>query len=98
MTIGEPANSRPVTIQADSLTSTLLVANVLLCCYKWDIAGSVNFKKTADYSLVSVLEGVGKLEVGGAVYPLEKGEHFILPSDVTEWTLSGDLQLIVSHP
>ena len=66
--------------------------------YKWDIAGSVNFKKTADYSLVSVLEGIGELEVGGAVYPLEKGEHFILPNDVTEWTLSGDMQLIVSHP
>ena len=98
LTIGEPANSRPVTIQADSLTSTLLVANDFFAVYKWDIAGSVNFKKTADYSLVSVLEGVGELEVGGAVYPLEKGEHFILPSDVTEWTLSGDMQLIVSHP
>ena len=98
LTIGEPANSRPVTIQADSLTSTLLVANDFFAVYKWDIAGSVNFKKTADYSLVSVLEGVGELEVDGTVYPLGKGEHFILPSDVTEWTLSGDLQLIVSHP
>jgi len=98
LTIGEPANSRPVTIQADSLTSTLLVANDFFAVYKWDITGSVNFKKTADYSLVSVLEGLGELEVDGAVYALEKGEHFILPSDVTEWTLSGDLQLIVSHP
>ena len=98
LTIGKPANSRPVTIQADSLTSTLLVANDFFAVYKWDIAGSVNFKKTADYSLVSVLEGLGELEVDGAVYALEKGEHFILPSDVTEWTLSGDLQLIVSHP
>ena len=98
LTIGEPANSRPVTIQADSLTSTLLVANDFFAVYKWDIAGSVNFKKTADYSLVSVLEGIGELEVDGAVYPLEKGDHFILPSDITEWTLSGDLQLIVSHP
>ena len=98
LTIGEPANSRPVTIQADSLTSTLLVANDFFAVYKWDIVGSVNFKKTADYSLVSVLEGVGELEVDGSVYQIEKGEHFILPSDVKEWTLSGDLQLIVSHP
>ncbi len=37
------------------------------------------FKKTADYSLVSTLEGIGELEVDGAVYPLEKGDHFILP-------------------
>ena len=98
LTIGEPANSRPVTIQADDLTSTLLVANDFFAVYKWDIAGSVEFKKTADYSLFSVLEGVGELTVDGLVYPIEKGSHFILPSDVTEWTLSGDLQLIVSHP
>ena len=66
--------------------------------YKWDIAGSVEFKKTADYSLFSILEGAGELTVDGLVYPIKKGSHFILPSDVTEWTLSGDLQLIVSHP
>ena len=98
LTIGEPANSRPVTIQADDLTSTLLVANDFFAVYKWDIAGSVEFKKTADYSLFSVLEGAGELTVDGLVYPIKKGSHFILPSDVTEWTLSGDLQLIVSHP
>ena len=98
LTIGEPANSRPVTIQADDLISTLLVANDFFAVYKWDIAGSVEFKKTADYSLFSVLEGAGELTVDGLVYPIEKGSHFILPSDVTEWTLSGDLQLIVSHP
>ena len=98
LTIGEPANSRPVTIQADNLTSTLLVANDFFAVYKWDIAGSVEFKKTADYSLFSILEGAGELTVDGLVYPIKKGSHFILPSDVTEWTLSGDLQLIVSHP
>ena len=98
LTIGEPANSRPVTIQADDLTSTLLVANDFFAVYKWEIAGSVEFKKTTDYSLFSVLEGAGELTVDGLVYPIKKGSHFILPSDVTEWTLSGDLQLIVSHP
>ena len=98
LTIGEPANSRPVTIQADDLTSTLLVANDFFAVYKWDIAGSVEFKKTVDYSLFSILEGAGELTVDGLVYPIKKGSHFILPSDVTEWTLSGDLQLIVSHP
>ena len=98
LTIGEPANSRPVTIQADDLTSTLLVANDFFAVYKWDIAGSVEFKKTVDYSLFSVLEGAGELTVNGLVYPIKKGSHFILPSDVTEWTWSGDLQLIVSHP
>ncbi|WP_439958960.1 hypothetical protein [Streptococcus ruminantium] len=29
---------------------------------------------------------------------MKKGSHFILPADVTEWTFTGELELIVSHP
>ena len=67
--------------------------------YKWEITGKVDFEKTADYSLLSVLAGQGKLTVDGKEYPIQKGSHFILPSDVEAWTLEGqDLELIVSHP
>ena len=56
-------------------------------------------KKTAEYSLFSVLAGQGQLTVDGKNYPIQKGSHFILPSDVEAWTLEGqDLELIVSHP
>lgn len=96
--IGQPANSRPVSIEIDDLTSTLLVANDFFAVYKWDIKGEVNFRKTQAYSLVSVIKGAGLLKVDGVDYPLNMGDHFILPSDVTSWTLSGELQLIVSHP
>ena len=66
LNIGEPANSRPVTIKADDLRSTLLVSNNFFAVYKWEI---------------------------------QKGSHFILPSDVEAWTLEGQgLELIVSHP
>lgn len=96
--IGEPANSRPVTVKSDSLNSTLLVANDFFAVYKWEIEGAAHFEKRADYYLVSVLEGLGELEVDGQEYELSKGQHFILPSDVENWSLSGDLTLIVSHP
>lgn len=96
--IGQPANSRPVTIEVDDLTSTLLVANDFFAVYKWDIKGKVDFRKTQAYSLVSVIKGAGLLKVDGVDYPLTMGDHFILPSDVTSWILSGELQLIVSHP
>ena len=99
LNIGEPANSRPVTIKADDLRSTLLVSNDFFAVYKWEITGKVNFEKTADYSLLSVLAGQGQLTVDGKNYPIQKGRHFILPSDVEAWTLEGqDLELIVSHP
>ena len=57
LTIGEPANSRPVTTKVDNLKSTLLVASDFFAVYKWEISGKADFEKTADYSLFSVLDG-----------------------------------------
>ena len=99
LNIGAPANSRPVTVKADDLTSTLLVASDFFAVYKWEVSGKVNIEKTAAYSLVSMLAGRGVLTVDGETYPIAKGDHFILPSDVKAWTFEGqDLEMIVSHP
>ncbi|HHT7815120.1 TPA: mannose-6-phosphate isomerase, class I [Streptococcus suis] len=98
MTIGQPANSRPVTLVAGNLMSTLLVANDYFAVYKWVVDGEVALKKSADYSLVSVLAGQGEIRVDGQAYPLSKGDHFILPSDVAEWEFTGRLEMIASHP
>ena len=99
LNIGEPANSRPVNLQVDDLSSTLLVANDFFAVYKWELTGQADFTKTADYTLNSVLNGQGQLTVDGQAYPIHKGDHFILPSDVASWKLEGrDLEMIVSHP
>ena len=99
LNIGAPANSRPVTVKADDLTSTLLVASDFFAVYKWEVSGKVDIEKTAACLLVSVLAGRGVLTVDGETYPIAKGDHFILPSDVEEWTFEGkDLEMIVSHP
>ncbi|MGT2715178.1 mannose-6-phosphate isomerase, class I [Streptococcus respiraculi] len=98
-TIGEPANSRPVTLYVDDLCSTLLVANDFFGVYKWEVTGEVRMKQTADYYLVSVLAGQGELGIDGQTYPIGKGDHFILPHDVKDWTLKGqDLEIVASHP
>ena len=99
LNIGAPANSRPVTVKADDLMSTLLVASDFFAVYKWKVSGKVDIEKTAAYLLVSVLAGQGVLTVDGETYPIAKGDHFILPSDVEEWTFEGkNLEMIVSHP
>lgn len=97
MTIGEPANSHPDTIQVGDLTATTYVSNPFFTVYKWTIDGHVEMKQNAPYYLVSVLDGQGQLTVDGQQTPLSKGDHFILPSDVTKWTFDGQLSLIVSH-
>ena len=99
LNIGEPANSRPVNLQVDNLSSTLLVANDFFAVYKWVLTGQAAFTKTVDYTLNSVLNGQGQLTVDGQTYPIRKGDHFILPSDVASWKLEGqELEMIVSHP
>ena len=98
LNIGEPANSRPVSTKVDDLKSTLLVASDFFAVYKWEISGKADFEKTADYSLFSVLDGQGSLNVDGQDYDIAKGGYFILPSDVQAWEIEGNLELIVSHP
>ncbi|MEY8435660.1 mannose-6-phosphate isomerase, class I [Streptococcus hyointestinalis] len=98
LTIGKPANSTPARIISGNLDLTTLVANAFFTVYKWQISDQVDFKRTAPYLLLSVLEGQGQLVIEGTSYPIKKGAHFILPHDVGSWELTGELELIVSHP
>lgn len=98
MTIGEVANSHPDAIDVSEATLTTFVSNEFFTVYKWDIHGKIEMNSTADYYLCSVLDGKGSIEEDGEIYPLEKGMHFILPSDCKKWEFQGQLELIVSHP
>lgn len=98
LTIGKPANSTPATMAVDHLESTLLVSNKFFSVYRWEVTGLVDFTQIVPYLLLSVLSGQGQLTVDGRVYDLKKGDHFILPNDVKEWSFDGQLEMIVSHP
>ncbi|MGC6985234.1 mannose-6-phosphate isomerase, class I [Enterococcus hirae] len=66
--------------------------------YEWDIKGITSFKKQAPYTLATVIDGAGESVVNEKIYPLTKGASFILPNDVTEWTVQGELSIIASEP
>ncbi|EOA2605197.1 mannose-6-phosphate isomerase, class I [Enterococcus hirae] len=66
--------------------------------YEWDIKGITSFKKQVPYTLATVIDGAGELVVNEKIYPLTKGASFILPNDVTEWTVQGELSIIASEP
>ena len=66
--------------------------------YEWDITGITSFKTQAPYTLATVIDGAGELVVNEKIYPLTKGASFILPNDVTEWTVQGELSIIASEP
>ncbi|MGT2948929.1 mannose-6-phosphate isomerase, class I [Streptococcus devriesei] len=98
LTIGAPANSTPVSLALENIESTLLVSSSFFAVYKWEVKGSVKMRQTAPYLLLSVLDGEGGITVDKKTYPLKKGDHFILPSDVKTWELTGSLTIIASHP
>ncbi|HEL2195319.1 TPA: mannose-6-phosphate isomerase, class I [Streptococcus suis] len=97
LTIGPVANSTPAQLKVGKLDTTLLVSNPFFSVYKWQIKGEIQLKQTIPYLLVSVIEGQGSIQVGETSYPLEKGTHFILPADVTDWTFTGQMEIIASH-
>ncbi|NQG29140.1 mannose-6-phosphate isomerase, class I [Streptococcus suis] len=97
LTIGPVANSTPAHLKAGNLDSTLLVANPFFTVYKWNIQQEIKMEQTVPYLLVSVIEGEGAIQVGETSYPLQKGSHFILPADVTDWTFTGQMDIIASH-
>ncbi|WP_311407525.1 mannose-6-phosphate isomerase, class I [Liquorilactobacillus uvarum] len=79
---------------------TKYIATDFFSVYKWELPfGKASFQREkAPYTLVSVLDGQGKIIIAGESYSLTKGQHFILPFDVKEWTIEGKLSIIASEP
>ena len=75
-----------------------LVSNDFFTVYEWIIKNSIAMEREGLYTLVSIVDGKGSIEVDGTSYPLEKGDHFLLPNEVENWTFTGDLHIIASHP
>ncbi|MGR3741395.1 mannose-6-phosphate isomerase, class I [Companilactobacillus sp. DQM5] len=66
--------------------------------YEWLIKDELNLQhKDGKYTLASVITGSGKLVTDGNEYELKKGDHFLIPAQISNWTISGDLQLISSE-
>lgn len=87
-----------VTTEIEKSTITTLVSNDFFTVQEWSISGQTPFMAEGVYTLVSVLDGNGKLDIKGSSYSLTKGMHFILPSGITSWTIDGELHIIASVP
>ncbi len=73
-----------------------LVSNEFFTVFEWLLNGTVSFKATAPYTLVSVIEGNGTLRIDKESYKLSKGDHFILPFGLNDWEIDGEIHLIAS--
>lgn len=90
-----PASEVVETIEKGNQLTTF-VKTPFFDVYRWKINGKLHMKATAPYTLVSVIDGAGFIEVDGQLHELKAGDHFILTSDISSWTLSGLFTAIAS--
>lgn len=84
--------------RGNSYSHTTLVENPFFKVDEWRIDGNVDFTSFSPYSLFSIIDGEGQLIIDGKKYKCSKGDHFIIPATVTDWTFNGKMHLIVSQP
>ncbi|HEY0221401.1 MAG TPA: mannose-6-phosphate isomerase, class I [Lactovum miscens] len=82
----------------EEATITTFVKSPFFDVFKWEVAGRHDFKKSALYTLVSVLEGSGKFVSEGKSFEINKGDHFIIPAQIEKWEINGNLMIIASNP
>lgn len=74
-----------------------LVREQYFTVYHWNLNGEATRELTADFLQVSVLEGMATLTIDNQSYSVQKGTHFILPNGISEYSLKGQAEFIVSH-
>lgn len=74
------------------------ITNHYFSVWKWSVNGNFTHElNDSYYYLATVIDGEGTLTISQANYPLQKGQSFLLPSDVKELSLQGTLELIISR-
>lgn len=88
------------TTQIDDLVVTTFIQAPYFSVSKWTLTGTCHQVQPANqFTLLSVINGTGALEIENHQYALKKGDHLILPTPVNTWTLSGEaLEIIASNP
>lgn len=64
--------------------------------YEWQIKGELTIAAKGPYTLMTVIEGYGYLVVGDKEYELKMGTSCILPNEIKEWQIKGDVKIIAS--
>ncbi|PKG23162.1 mannose-6-phosphate isomerase, class I [Niallia nealsonii] len=94
----EDADTQFEITKSNASVITTFVKENYFTVYKWEINGRTDFSQELPFQLVSVIKGEGILTINNEMYPINKGTHFILPSNVKQFSIDGDVTAIVSHP
>lgn len=89
--------TRKAPVTKGALTEQQLVQSEYFTVYHWQLAGETELNAPESFLQVSIIEGSGEIILDGQSYQLNKGDHFVLPVHINNYTLKGQLEAIVSH-
>lgn len=81
----------------DTYQKTDLTANEFFQVRKYQIKSKTKLKRENPYLLEAVIEGSGKLIVDEEIYPIKKGDFFILTNEVDDYYFDGDVTVVESN-
>ena len=81
----------------DTYLKTDLTANEFFQVRKYQIKSKTKLKRENPYLLEAVIEGSGKLIVDEEIYPIKKGDFFILTNEVDDYYFDGEITLVESN-
>ncbi|MGG2063460.1 mannose-6-phosphate isomerase, class I [Bacillus sp. S14(2024)] len=77
---------------------TTFVQEQYFSVYKWEVQEEASFQQDKPFQLVSVIEGEAVMTTVEGEFLLKKGNHFILPAEIGNFVLKGNITVIASHP
>ncbi|MFA9558938.1 mannose-6-phosphate isomerase, class I [Evansella sp. AB-rgal1] len=91
----DPKLDRPSWTE-EGVTIERLIQERYFTLHKWEVSGQVK-RENNSYLLMSVISGGGNVTTETGTHKLVKGDHFIIPSTVSNFELSGEMTVMVSE-
>ncbi len=97
ISVDNPVAEPQVVTEEAGTRMTQLVTSDFFTVEKWEISESARLDPQNHYKLISIIDGQGQMEAEGQLYPIEKGQHFILPATLAQVEWTGDLSIVMSY-
>lgn len=84
-------------VKNENYIITTFIESEFFIVQKWEVQTEITLFQDKPFMICSVINGKGVLTSSGNKYEVVKGDHFILPFGFGEFTLMGNLEIIMAH-
>lgn len=88
----------PEIFEENGAIITKFVQEKYFSVYEWKVNTEASFQQNQPFQLASVIDGEAVLTTLDEEFRIKKGDHFILPAEMGNFSIKGTVTLIVSHP